>query len=237
MPHVLLLGGPLRNSPRQIIASNAIFRVASCLYILYDITYSIWLPNSTHSHSYVTFHFIAAFLTSDWLTSDSLVIHSYPHKIASLWGLIPCQVFHFVTLHVLQLYWAIWSGLMWNNQWRTVNYFAKYSLHAPSWDLFHLLSFKTWYVSCDSPSLTCSSAHLTFTVLLFAFNSNYHSMAPIQTLVMSIVKQHFIFEPNKYIVDFWIRRALLSLPGARTRTCCRPEGGRGGTSYDERCNE
>jgi hypothetical protein len=47
------------------IASNTIFRVASCLYILYDITYSIWLPKSTHNHSYVTFHFIAAFLTSD----------------------------------------------------------------------------------------------------------------------------------------------------------------------------
>ena len=36
----------------KIIAPNAIFRVVSCLYILYDLTCSIWWQNSTYSLSY-----------------------------------------------------------------------------------------------------------------------------------------------------------------------------------------
>ena len=37
-------------------------------------------------------------------------------------------------------------------------------------------------------------------------------MAPIQTLVMCIVKQHFDLEPNKFVVDFWSHGALFFSP-------------------------
>ncbi len=47
------------------IAPNTIFRVVSCLYILYDLTCSIWLKNSTHSHSYKAYYCFTVFFTSD----------------------------------------------------------------------------------------------------------------------------------------------------------------------------
>ncbi len=46
-------------------APNAIFRVVSCLYILYDLTCSIWWKNSTHSLSYMAYHCFAKIVTSD----------------------------------------------------------------------------------------------------------------------------------------------------------------------------
>ncbi len=47
------------------IAQNAIFRVVSCLYILYDLTCLIWLKKSTHSHSFKAYHCFIMFFTSD----------------------------------------------------------------------------------------------------------------------------------------------------------------------------
>ncbi len=44
--------GPLSKSSKKNFAPNVIFRVVSCLYILYDLTYSFLLKNSTHSLSY-----------------------------------------------------------------------------------------------------------------------------------------------------------------------------------------
>ena len=46
-------------------APNAIFRVVSCLYILYDLTCSIWWKNSTHSLSYMAYRCFAKIVTSD----------------------------------------------------------------------------------------------------------------------------------------------------------------------------
>ncbi len=65
------------------IAPNAIFRVVSCLYILYDLTCLIWLKNFTHSYSYKAYHWITVFFTSDWL-----VTHSSPRMIKPQW----CQI-------------------------------------------------------------------------------------------------------------------------------------------------
>ncbi len=67
-------------------APNAIFRVVSCLYILYDLTCLIWLQNSTHSHSYKAYHCFTMFFTSDWL-----VTHSSPLMIKPQWCQIPLQ--------------------------------------------------------------------------------------------------------------------------------------------------
>ncbi len=68
---------------KKKIAPNAIFRVVSCLYILYDLTCSIWLKNSTHSHSYKAYCCFTVFFTSDWL-----VTHSSPLMIKPQW----CQI-------------------------------------------------------------------------------------------------------------------------------------------------
>jgi hypothetical protein len=46
------VGGPLLKSSKKKFAPNVIFRVVSCLYILYDLTYSFLWKNSTHSLSY-----------------------------------------------------------------------------------------------------------------------------------------------------------------------------------------
>ncbi len=62
------LGGPVLKSAKKI-APNAIIRVVSCLYILYDLTCSIWLKKSTHSLSYKAYHFFTVFFTSDWLVT------------------------------------------------------------------------------------------------------------------------------------------------------------------------
>ncbi len=47
----LQLGGPVLKLAKKF-GPNAIFRVASCLYILYDLTCSSWWQNPTHSLSY-----------------------------------------------------------------------------------------------------------------------------------------------------------------------------------------
>ena len=65
-------------------APNAIFRVSSCLYILFDLTCSIWLKNSTHSHSYKAYCCFTVFFTRDWL-----VTHSSPLMIKPQWCQIP----------------------------------------------------------------------------------------------------------------------------------------------------
>jgi hypothetical protein len=59
------VGGPVLKLSKKKIAPNAIFRVVSCLYILYDLTCSIWLKKSTHSHSYKADHCFTMFFTSD----------------------------------------------------------------------------------------------------------------------------------------------------------------------------
>jgi hypothetical protein len=60
---------PTRGSGIKIVkknvAPNAIFRVVSCLYILYDLTYSFWCKNSTHSLSYKVYRCFTVFVTSD----------------------------------------------------------------------------------------------------------------------------------------------------------------------------
>ena len=48
----LVIRGSINYFGQKKFAPNAIFRVLSCLYILYDLTFSIWLNNSTRSHSY-----------------------------------------------------------------------------------------------------------------------------------------------------------------------------------------
>ncbi len=80
------IGGPVLKSVKKKFAPNAIFRVVSCLYILYDLTCSIWLKNSTNSHSYKAYHCFTVFLTSDWL-----VTHSSPLMIKQQWCQIPLQ--------------------------------------------------------------------------------------------------------------------------------------------------
>ncbi len=65
---------------------NTIFRVVSCLYILYDLTYSIWLKNSTHSHSYNAYRCFTVFFTSDWIMT-----HSSPLMIKPQLCQIPLQ--------------------------------------------------------------------------------------------------------------------------------------------------
>jgi hypothetical protein len=47
------IGGPAIILTKNKIAPNAIFRVVSCLYILYDLTCLILLRNSTHSLIYI----------------------------------------------------------------------------------------------------------------------------------------------------------------------------------------
>jgi len=60
-----MIGGPVLKLAKIKFAPNAIFRVVSCLYKLYDLTYLILLKNSTHSLSYMAYHCFAVFYTSD----------------------------------------------------------------------------------------------------------------------------------------------------------------------------
>ncbi len=60
-----LVGGPVLKLAKKKYAPNAIFRVVSCLYILYDLTCSIWWKNSTHSLSYMAYCCFAKIVTSD----------------------------------------------------------------------------------------------------------------------------------------------------------------------------
>ena len=46
------IGGPVLKLAKNKFAPNAIFRVVTCLCILYDLTCLISLKNSTHSLSY-----------------------------------------------------------------------------------------------------------------------------------------------------------------------------------------
>jgi len=46
---VAILGGPVLKLAKIKFAPNAIFRVVSCLYILYDLTYSFLWKKSNHS--------------------------------------------------------------------------------------------------------------------------------------------------------------------------------------------
>ena len=62
---LLIGGGPLIILAKNKFAPNAIFRVVSCLYILYDLTCLILLKNSTHSLSYMAYRCFAVFFTSD----------------------------------------------------------------------------------------------------------------------------------------------------------------------------
>jgi hypothetical protein len=81
------------------IALNAIFRVVSCLYIIYDLTCSILLKTSTHSHSYKAYCCFTVLFTGDWL-----VTRSSPLMIKPQWCLIPlqsvalCQTAHHILL-------------------------------------------------------------------------------------------------------------------------------------------
>jgi hypothetical protein len=81
----MYLGGPVLKSAEKI-APNAVFRVVSCLYILYDLTCSIWLKNSTHSHSNKAYRCFTVIFTSDWL-----VTHSSPLMIKLQWCQIPLK--------------------------------------------------------------------------------------------------------------------------------------------------
>jgi hypothetical protein len=82
---MIVLGGPVLKLAKEI-APTSTFRVVSCLYILYDLTCSIWLKNSTHSHSYKAYRCFTMFFTSDWL-----VTHSSPLMIKPQWCQIPLQ--------------------------------------------------------------------------------------------------------------------------------------------------
>ncbi len=64
-PHEVILGGPALKLAKKKFAPNAIFKVGSCLYILYDLTSSILLKNSTHSCSYEAYRRFVVFFTSD----------------------------------------------------------------------------------------------------------------------------------------------------------------------------
>ena len=60
-----LVGGPVLKLAKITFAPNAIFRVVSCLYILYDLTYSFLWKNSNHSLSYKVYRCFTVFFTSD----------------------------------------------------------------------------------------------------------------------------------------------------------------------------
>jgi hypothetical protein len=62
---LLEVGGPALKLAKKKFAPNAIFKVGSCLYILYDLTSSILLKNSTHSCSYEAYRRFVVFFTSD----------------------------------------------------------------------------------------------------------------------------------------------------------------------------
>ncbi len=66
---LLSLGGPVLKLAKIKFAPNAIFRVLSCLYILYDLTYSFLWKNSNHSLNYKVYHCFTVFFTSDWLVT------------------------------------------------------------------------------------------------------------------------------------------------------------------------
>ncbi len=67
---ISLLGGPVLKLAKIKFAPNAIFRVVSCLYILYDLTYSFLWKNSNHSLSYkIIYCCFTVFFTSDWLVT------------------------------------------------------------------------------------------------------------------------------------------------------------------------
>jgi hypothetical protein len=59
------VGGPVLKLAKIKFAPNAIFRVVSCLYILYDLTYSFLWRNSNHSLSYKVYRCFTVFFTSD----------------------------------------------------------------------------------------------------------------------------------------------------------------------------
>jgi hypothetical protein len=58
------LGDPVLKLAKKN-APNAIFRVVSCLYTLNDLTCSVWLKKTTHSHSYKAYRCFTMFFTSD----------------------------------------------------------------------------------------------------------------------------------------------------------------------------
>ena len=49
----------------NFFAPNIIFRVGSCIYMLYDLTCQVWLKNSIHNQSYGVLCCSSVFLTSD----------------------------------------------------------------------------------------------------------------------------------------------------------------------------
>ena len=57
----LEVGGPVIILAKNKFAPNAIFRVVSCLYILYDLTYSFLWKNSNHSLSYMAYRCFVVF--------------------------------------------------------------------------------------------------------------------------------------------------------------------------------
>jgi len=59
------IGGPLIILAKNKFAPNAIFRVVSCLHILYDLTCLILLKKYTHSLSYMAYRCFAVLFTSD----------------------------------------------------------------------------------------------------------------------------------------------------------------------------
>ncbi len=59
------VGGPVLKLAKIKFTPNAIFRVVSCLYILYDLTYSFLWKNSNHSLSYKVYRCFTVFFTSD----------------------------------------------------------------------------------------------------------------------------------------------------------------------------
>jgi hypothetical protein len=58
MKHSIENRGSINYFGQNNFAPNATFRVVSCIYILYDLTYLIWLKNSTHSLSYMAYRCI-----------------------------------------------------------------------------------------------------------------------------------------------------------------------------------
>ncbi len=113
----LVLKSVKKNSP------NAIFRVVSCLYILYDLTSSIWLKNSTHSYSYKAYRCFTVFFSSDWL-----VTHSSPLMTKLQWCQIPLQSVALcqTACHILLL-----SHLKWSYE-QSVTYKSVIPLNTPT---------------------------------------------------------------------------------------------------------
>ncbi len=80
------LGGPILKSAKKSLLQMPFLEFYHVYISYYDLTCSIWLKKSTHSHSYKAHRCFTVFFTSDWL-----VTHSSPLMIKPQWCQIPLQ--------------------------------------------------------------------------------------------------------------------------------------------------